>query len=206
MNSIQKILSKFYCLFFIMIFESSTLGIDKMNNETKPSSQINVFFNHIYAIIDEDTYDAIKNSTFLKNEFSNFEERTNANENTTWTGIYLTGESTYIELFNNKDKKKLQEGELKIAETGIAFSVDRQEEIEKIIKPFQQLFPGNIRDGLFKRNFDHSIVPWFYYLEGTNALSMKPYLSTWIMSYHQDYLKYKNINYSDNSFTRKLYN
>jgi hypothetical protein len=179
-----------------------------MNKEIGPSSKINnVFFNHLYAIIDQSTYDAMRNSAFFKNEFSNLEERTNAGESATWSGIYLTGENTYIELFNSKDKNKLREGELNIADVAIAFSVDHEEEMEEVIKLLQHLFPNGMNHGLFKRNIDHKLMPWFYYIQPTGYRSMKPLLDTWVMAYHKDYLKHKNIKYSDdNSFTRKEYN
>ena len=58
--------------------KTSTIQKDPMRKEIKPEAKMNnVFFNHAYAIIDEKTYDSIKSSAFLKNEFCHCDERTN---------------------------------------------------------------------------------------------------------------------------------
>ncbi|MFA5074523.1 MAG: DUF5829 family protein [Candidatus Babeliales bacterium] len=162
-----------------------------------------VFLNHFNTLIDEYTYNEIKKSDFLKNEFCNCKEQTNSNSKESWTGIYFTGENTYFEFFNNKDKKKLQEN-LNVGEVGIGFSVDSKKEIEKIIEIFKQKFANNEIHGLFERKIDDKITPWFYYIEPTNML---PLFDTWVMAYHADYLNFKNIKKFDNNiFTRQEYN
>ena len=109
-----------------------------------------------------------------------------------WTGIYLTGENTLIEFFSNKDKKRMRE-EMNQGDVGIAFSVDHEEEFEKIIKFFKQENPTDIKHALFMRNLNNTVVPWYYYVEFVNNLSMRPPLDVWIMAYHNDYLKSQGI-------------
>ncbi len=164
----------------------------------------NVFFNHVYTIIDEKTYDAIKSSAFLKNEFCHCGERTNSSDKLSWTGVYLTGENTLIEFFSDKDKTRMRE-EMNQGDVGIAFSVDHEEEFEKIIKFFKQENPTDIRHALFMRNLNNIVVPWYYYVEFVNNLSMRPPLDVWIMAYHNDYLKSQGSVQLGGS-VRKFYN
>lgn len=145
-----------------------------MNKEGKFKSNINnVFFNQAYAFIDEITYDAIKNSAFLKNEFCHCDERTNHSDISSWTGIYLTGENTYIELFSDKDKKKMRV-EMNQVDVGITLSVDHEKEFENLIEFFKNENPPGINHDLFKRNLNNTVVPWFYYVEFVDSLSMRP--------------------------------
>jgi membrane protease YdiL (CAAX protease family) len=170
----------------------------KIKSEVKVN---NVFLNHLNTIIDENTYDEIKKSDFLKNEFCHCQERANsgapAGVMLSWTGFYLTGENTYIELFNKKDEKNLHA--IEVGNVGLGFSVDQKEEIEKIIELFKQKFANNVTHGLYKKNIDNILVPWFHYVVITNML---PQFDAWIMAYHKDYCKKLNAD----SITRKDYN
>ena len=170
--------------------------------------EMNVFLNHINAVIDEKTYDEIVKSEFLKNEFCNSKEKTNADKQRSWTGFYMTGESTYIEFFNNKNKQSLRE--MKIAQIGVGFSVDTKEEFEKVFTLLKQKFADDIHDGLLEKKINNHLVPWFYYIEfkgDASEMLQKDTLDTWIMAYDKDYLKFKNMKQADkDSITRKEYN
>jgi len=206
MKTFKKLL--LVSLFFVIDCKIWPLQGEKMNKEFKSKTEINdVFFHFIHAIIDEDTYNAIKESNFLKNEFCNGQEKTHTGESsdhakTSWTGFYLTGENTYIQIFNSKDQNSLKK--LNVGRIGIEFMVEQKEDLEKITKNFKQKFTNNLSHGIFKKNIDNIQVPWFYYLDDS---SMMPELDTMIMAYLNDYLKFKNIEpHAKDSITRKEYN
>jgi len=70
--------------------------------ETSEDAIPKVYVNHFFLIIDSATYKDIVESEFIKNEFATLEERTTvSNNNESWTGAYIYGESTYIEIFNS---------------------------------------------------------------------------------------------------------
>jgi|SaaInlStandDraft_3_1057020.scaffolds.fasta_scaffold05118_2 hypothetical protein len=206
-------LHKFFkAISLVIVFSAACCSInckeDTMNKEFKSESEIkNVFFHFLHAIIDENTYDEIKKTDFLKSEFCNGQEKTHSTKTATgekfsWTGFYLIGENTYIQLFNGKDKESLQK--LNVGRVGIEFMVDRKEEIEKVIKKFEQKFPSHINHGIFKKDVDNTLIPWFYFIDDS---SMIPELDAGIMAYHKDYLKFKNVENSDRDvITRKEYN
>jgi len=183
--------------------ETAALQKEIMNKEFKSETKINnVYLHFIHAILDEDAYDAIKKSDFLKNEFCNGEEKTHSSTNTSWTGFYLTGENIYIQLFSHKDIKNLQE--MGVGNIGIEFMVDRKEEIEEITKLFKQKLTHKITHGIFEKNIDNTLIPWFYYIEN---LSLLPEVDSMILAYHQDYLTFKDKKISNqDAITRKEYN
>src|SRR5262245_25938423 len=61
-----------------------------------------LYFNHAYTVLDRTTADAIENSDYLR-DFASFEIRTTTGGGTTWTGRYLYGQHTYLELFAEGD-------------------------------------------------------------------------------------------------------
>ena len=60
-----------------------------------------VYFNHITIFLSPETYAAVLQSPFLRDEFSSFQERTVQRDGGAWsyTGIFVSGQHTYLELF-----------------------------------------------------------------------------------------------------------
>ncbi|MFH1644633.1 MAG: DUF5829 family protein [bacterium] len=168
-----------------------------------------VFLCHVYTFVDEKTYEEIKKSDFLKNEFCHCEEKTHsAGDGATWTGFYLTGENTYIEFFNHKDRDYLLTVDCG-GSNAIAFSIDNPKEFNELVENFKQKFlANNIRSGLIEKNIDNNLINWFYYLFLIKDFSMMPELDSWVMTYHQDYPKKvgRNQPEKEDIITRKYYN
>ena len=60
-----------------------------------------VYFNHATIFIPPAAYDALRQSAFLRDQFSAFQERTVQRDGGTWsyTGIFISGQHTYLEFF-----------------------------------------------------------------------------------------------------------
>jgi hypothetical protein len=60
-----------------------------------------VYFNHVTIFIPAAAYDALRQSSFLRNEFSGFQEHTVQRDGGKWsyTGIFIFGQHTYLEFF-----------------------------------------------------------------------------------------------------------
>ena len=56
--------------------------------------------NHVYAVLDADTLHAIETSAYLKDTFAGVKTHTTHADGRSWTGVYLTGHHTYLELFS----------------------------------------------------------------------------------------------------------
>ena len=60
-----------------------------------------VYFNHATIFIPPAAYDALRESAFLRDQFSAFQERTVQRDGGAWsyTGIFISGQHTYLEFF-----------------------------------------------------------------------------------------------------------
>ncbi len=88
-----------------------------------------LFYNHSYGVFDRETADAIEHSPYLP-EFAAFEVRTVTDGGgVRWTGRYLRGRETYVELFRVGDVPG-QDGTLGSA--GLGLGTERDGDIEKV--------------------------------------------------------------------------
>ena len=57
--------------------------------------------NHVVIYVSAETYDALKASPLIRNQFSDFHEATIHTEggSINYTGLYLSGVNTYLEIF-----------------------------------------------------------------------------------------------------------
>jgi hypothetical protein len=55
--------------------------------------------NHFYVTVDRPTFEAIRQSKWLREEFANVSVSTHASGDNQWTGIYVSGLGTYVEIF-----------------------------------------------------------------------------------------------------------
>jgi len=152
------------------------------------------------------TYQAILSSSFLKAVFSGFQEITvHANPNQSWTGCYLYGKNTYMEFFSIDQLDNLNS--LSLGHSAIAFSVDRVSDLDILYKKYQTNFLEKTKLQTYPRTFDNNqSIPWFSKLE---VIHPPPFRwSNWIMSYHAEYLQYRDnlILSNDMGVSRLQYN
>jgi hypothetical protein len=55
--------------------------------------------NHFFVTVDRPTFEAIRQSKWLREEFANVSVSTHASGDDQWTGIYVSGVGTYVEIF-----------------------------------------------------------------------------------------------------------
>ncbi|MEU2482953.1 DUF5829 family protein, partial [Streptomyces sp. NPDC013130] len=78
-------------------------GIASAQEEAPPTGRQLLFYNHAYGVLDRETADAIEHSAYLRH-FANFQVSTTTGAGgETWTGRYLKGRETYLELFGVGD-------------------------------------------------------------------------------------------------------
>lgn len=56
-----------------------------------------VLLNHVFFVVERATYDALAHAEFLRGEFAVGEERETVRKDTSYSGLYLYGERTYLE-------------------------------------------------------------------------------------------------------------
>jgi hypothetical protein len=134
---------------------------------------VDAAFNHAYAVLDRGTADAIADSALLR-DLGAFEVRTTRADDDSWTGRYLRGRSTYLEIFGDGDI------EAPVGATGIGLSPDHIGGLDLIEDRLARAEGATPVREHRVRQFDDGEVPWFEAL----SLAAKPELSAiWVMEY-----------------------
>jgi hypothetical protein len=157
-----------------------------------------VYLNHLYLVLDKQTYDDIGGSDFIRNQFAGFSQSTTvANGGASWTGTYIRGEHTYIELFAPFDSHK-------VGDAGIGFGVEQEGGVELIYNRLKSLVGEKAKKNLRIRKIDEKEIPWFYqvsvdYGDGSSGFG------DWVMEYHRDFLKtrYPDAKPEEDGITRR---
>ncbi|WP_395511133.1 DUF5829 family protein [Streptomyces racemochromogenes] len=124
-----------------------------------PKDRQLLFFNHAYGVLDRETADAIEHSAYLR-DFANFQVRTTTGSGgETWTGRYLRGRETYLELFGVGDVPG-QDGTLGAG--GMGISAERAGDLATATaRLHDQGVPNPITFRQTRDFGDGTPVPWF---------------------------------------------
>lgn len=140
-----------------------------------------LFFNHMYTVLDRETADAIENSAYLR-EFANFQLKTSTGaDGTTWSGRYLLGRSTYLELFGEGD---LPGQDAAFGSGGMGLSTENAGQLPTVR---QRLVDQGVTPTDFDqtRDFGDGVpIPWFDAVFTTTAYDK---FSPWAMEYRPEY-------------------
>lgn len=157
-------------------------------------------FNHLYITLDPETLELIAKSEFISQEFCTISRDTVTTDTESWTGIYLRGKHSYLELFPPGGAEGLREGFC-----GLGFNSQQAGQIDIVQEKLRALLGSKeILSDWRVRQTEAGKVPWFHYLS-INPVEREAFAS-WLMEFHQDYLDYKNIKLtSDGCFNRAAY-
>ncbi|GHH30246.1 DUF5829 family protein [Lentzea cavernae] len=141
-----------------------------------------LYYNHAWGTLDRATADAIEHSGYV-GEFADFEVRTTSGaDGKVWTGRYLRGRETYLEIFGQGDVPG-RDGEPGSA--GLGLSTERDGDVEELKTRLRDAGVQPI-DFLQTRDFgDGRPVPWF-----DAVLLVEEYerFGAWAMEYRDEYL------------------
>ncbi|MET9832691.1 DUF5829 family protein [Streptomyces sp. NPDC006385] len=141
-----------------------------------------LFYNHAYGVLDRETADAVEHSAYLK-EFANFQVRTTTGAGgQTWTGRYLMGRETYIELFGVGDLPG-QDGTLGAA--GMGISTERAGDMTTVVERLRKQGIADPFEFRQTRDFGDGVpVPWFDSVLTTDQYDV---FGAWAMEYRPEY-------------------
>ncbi|MCZ4121884.1 DUF5829 family protein [Streptomyces sp. H39-S7] len=147
-----------------------------------PSERQLLFYNHAYGVLDRETADAIEHSDYLRN-FANFQVRTTTGAGgQIWTGRYLMGRQTYLELFGVGDLPGQDSG---FGSAGMGVSVERAGDLAAVIKRLkEQGTPNPVEFGQTRDFGDGVPVPWFDAVFTTEQYDT---FGAWGMEYRPEY-------------------
>lgn len=140
-----------------------------------------LYYNHAWGTFDRATADAVEHSAYIR-EFADFEVRTTTGaDGAVWTGRYLRGRETYMEIFGIGDVGG-QDGELGAA--GLGLSTERDGDIEKVTARLRDAGIKPI-EFLQTRDFgDQKPVPWF---DAVFTFEQYDRFGAWAMEYRDEY-------------------
>jgi hypothetical protein len=140
-----------------------------------------VYLNHLYRVLDKETFRAADSSEYLRTTFAAFERRTTKSGDDSWTGLYYYGESTYFE-FLAADPAR----DRPIGQSGVAFGIEEEKGSAAVRKALDGLGLGPARTVERPRETAGKMVPWF---RMTGFEPKDPILVSWVMEYSPSFLK-----------------
>jgi hypothetical protein len=147
-----------------------------------------VYLNHFFLTLDAESYSAIKSSSFLRDEFAPFEQRTTVRQDTTYTGSYFYGVDTYFEFFEAGRGLGRMTGA-----SAIAFGVETFGASQRLKPQLEAAFAAPVAVRPITRRVNDHDVDWFY-MTTVEDKSPSPLLQWWVMEYRDSFL---NNWYSD---------
>lgn len=163
--------------------------------------QSQIVLNHIYVVLDSSTYNRIDSSRYISEIFCSLRKSKATDQHgRSWSGLYLFGEETYLELFNGP-----QNTYSKIGSVAIALSVEKIGQLDSI---HQKLTLQNVKHSyeMRKREINGALIPWFKQLTLLeDSVSQNP-LKIWIMEYDTAITNRLPKPGETNDITRKRYN
>ncbi|PZT70474.1 hypothetical protein DN402_13300 [Streptomyces sp. SW4] len=141
-----------------------------------------LYYNHAYGVLDRETADAVEHSAYLR-EFADFRVRTTTGAGgQKWTGRYLMGRETYLELFGVGDLPG-QDGVLGAG--GLAVSAEWAGDLEKAAGRLPEYGVDEPVRFQQTRDFGDGVpVPWFDAVFTTGAYDA---FGAWGMEYRPEY-------------------
>lgn len=187
---------------FLLLFLICLLPVFAYGQQQSPTPFPPVYFNHLFILLDEQTYDDINQSEFVRDHFASFELRTtHTADGGSWSGAYVYGEQTCIEFFSIEKDSGVRPGT-----SGIGLGVDKAGDIEAVFTRLSERIEGKVQKGLITRKIEGKEIPWFYSV-GIDYQDSISNFAPWIMEYHQDYLKtvHSDLSPEEDGITRKQY-
>ena len=158
-------------------------GFEQLPGQTNDSVKVDI--SHIFFCIDSVTYKNLFEHEFLAKVFAYASESSSKTLTDSWTGKYLNGRQSYIEVFaSNYKVTNVQFGD-KFGDVGIVFRTKKSGDIDKI----NSLIKADQRDNhlkLMEYESDGKIIPFNYNLYLANAAlqeTFRPYVEEFTVDF-----------------------
>lgn len=153
-----------------------------------------VQLNHLYLVVDEGTYQAIKEAGFIHSLAYTYEQKNKADGEEGWEGFYIRGKNTYIEFFYPQDRYP------RVGISGIGLGVDREKDLETAYDMFKADHPA-----AQKGHFSRKGKAWFDYVTIKDGYYYDKH-SFWIMAYAADCFSENKEDVSRSHYNKDMYN
>jgi hypothetical protein len=171
------------------------VGTAQAEGSRSSSDRQLLFYNHSYGVLDRETADAIEHSDYLR-DFANFQVRTTTGSGgQTWTGRYLMGRQTYLELFGVGD---IAGPDGTLGSAGLGLSTERDGDLATVTERLKSEGGADPVEFLQTRDFGDGVpVPWFDAILPTIEYDA---FQAWAMEYRPEYFADPRSNTEPASF------
>jgi hypothetical protein len=148
-------------------------------------SQLHCPLNHSYVVVKSEVFKAICQSDFLQKELAPVHLRTTTNDTATYTGFYIYGEKTYLEIFEEGNNPYALPNHF-----GVAFGTDTAGTHQKLTDALSKTNELPFAMRLMHRKMEGTEIPWFHYID-FDFDEVGAECNFWFMEYHSEYVRHK---------------
>jgi hypothetical protein len=147
-----------------------------------------VYFSHVTLWVDPATYQAVRDSDFLKNHFSALETRTTETERgivPTYTGTYLYGKRTYLEFMV---AGSVPSQPTRVGELGLAMWVDDVQCLPAITDSLVARTQASAEGGTRTLTVNGRTIRWFEFVSPLFPEQRELTADAWVLANYPTYL------------------
>lgn len=164
-----------------------------------------VYFSHVTLWVDPATYQAVRESDFLKNHFSAFETRTTETEHNvvpTYTGTYLYGKRTYVEFIV---AGSVPSQPTRVGELDVAMWVNDVQSLPAITDSLVARTHASAEGGTRTLKVDGREIRWFEFVSPVFPEQTELSADAWVLANYPTYLgeRYPNLQPEQEGTTRE---
>jgi Family of unknown function (DUF5829) len=163
---------------------SALLALVAAPARAAPSGRPEVVLNHLSVVLDAATAHDVAANAFLKDSFASVSQKANvSNDGKHWTGTYVYGERTYLEMYEAGPAQ----GEP--GSSGVALGVEHVGDVSRLVVP---LADAGAEATVVLRTVQGpsgAQVPWFYQLRAFYRSDPPSNTTRWVMEYQKDFLR-----------------
>ncbi len=136
---------------------------------------IPVTLNHLYIVVDSITYQSICNNNWVATILGDTSTKSTVTSTDAWTGKYLFGKNSYLEIFGTKSY-----GGAVLGEAGLGFITMQQNDLTKWKQYWEQHYKDSIVVDTTTNIVNNTKQPWYYAISLYDTdTTLKMY--TWLM-------------------------
>jgi hypothetical protein len=164
-----------------------------------------IYFSHVTLWVDPATYQAVRESDFLRNHFSAFETRTTETEHNivpTYTGTYLYGRHTYIEFIV---AGSVPSQPTRVGELSLAMWVDDVQRLPVITESLVAHTHAGAAGGTRTLSVNGQEIRWFENRYPLFPEEQELTADAWVLGIYPNYLweRYRNLPPGQDGTTRE---
>jgi hypothetical protein len=149
-----------------------------------PTGRPDVVLNHLSLVLDAATARDVAANAFLKDSFASVSQKANvSNDGKRWTGTYIYGQKTYLELYEAGPAQ----GEP--GSSGVALGVEHVGDVARFVLPLAEAGAEATVVLRTVQGPSGAQVPWFYQLRAFYRSDPPSNTTRWVMEYQKDFLK-----------------